>query len=103
MKTLSPNVIAAMVGLLSPSNVARVYSGRPGCGCGCKGAYRSAGPMVTRNISALQADPSKVQYGKGMDDTMCFSLENDTRYRWVYVKRSVVAAMLKQVRTAKIR
>ena len=92
IKPLSSGTIAILVRLLHPSNIVEVYSGTPGCGCGCNGTYRSSGRMVTNNIRYLQADPSKVKYGPGKDGTMCFSLETPSRYRWVYVKKAVIAA-----------
>jgi hypothetical protein len=45
---------------VDPNEVARVYSGRPGCACGCRGNY-STNPttikQICKKISALEPHP----------------------------------------------
>jgi hypothetical protein len=82
---LTPEQRVSMVKLLTPESVVMVYSGKPGCGCGCKGAYRSKGRMVTNNLKALQAAPDKVKLDEPFGDRACFALETEERFRWVYV------------------
>jgi hypothetical protein len=69
------------------SDIKRVYSGRPGCGCGCRGKYYDAGHnMVKRVYRILSKSP----------DTKChpadgiFYLENEKRYYWIYLKEGIV-------------
>ncbi len=97
-------------------NVIKVYSGKPGCGCGCRGNYRvnpahlefankergyDYGPeevnltQVKRILRELQAAelaaPGTVdvdtKVGQGPEGPITiYSLETETRFRWVYVR-----------------
>ena len=75
-------------------DVSHVYSGRPGCGCGCKGEYYFAYPgadpdgfgktapkMVKRVFNKFQKAGKELKYQDGI-----FSIETDKRYYWLYLK-----------------
>ena len=52
----------------SLSNVLRVYSGKPGCMCGCKGKYSEAGESdrsVKIIYNKVMKDPAHVIEGSG--------------------------------------
>lgn len=80
-------VTAPIVGALEPSDVRRAYSGKPGCGCGCRGTYRNGeSVLAARNIGAMRSRIGEV--GIQVDDAeIIFYLEDDKRYRWLYVER----------------
>lgn len=76
--------------------IARVYSGLPGCGCGCKGKYYDAPHrMVKRVLNILQgldedqrtpgSDGGKRKFGY---QPGIFFWETDVRYYWIYLKDS---------------
>jgi hypothetical protein len=76
------------------SDVARVYSGRPGCGCGCNGKYYDApNKMVKRVLNKLKGlteeerAPGKGRNrGLGYQDDGIFFYETEKRYYWIYLK-----------------
>ena len=79
------------------SDIARVYSGRPGCGCGCNGKYYDAPhPMVKRVLNKLKGLTEEERTpGKGRNrglgyqedvDAGIFFYETEKRYYWIYLK-----------------
>lgn len=91
--------IVALVALLTPANVKRVYSGRPGCGCGCRGKYATKGALVSRTVSELKraANLADVTVVAGNDKEVVFSVETPRRYRWVYVSANTFDALMAKV------
>lgn len=72
-----------MEATIQGKKILRVYSGKPGCGCGCNGAYYTEGPMLKRVSNIIRGNPEmKVQGVTG--EGLIFSLENDKRYYWAY-------------------
>lgn len=60
MKTFTKDSIPT----LTATNVERVYSGKPGCMCGCNGKYYDNGPMINKVLNILKNDPrTKIQDG----------------------------------------
>lgn len=53
---------------LTIDKVNRVYSGKPGCMCGCNGKYFTTGPMVKKVLNILQQDPRTMQMDGVLDD-----------------------------------
>lgn len=51
--------------MIKIDEVEKVYSGKPGCACGCLGKYWTTGPMVKRLVDYLNAYPAEVRW----DDT----------------------------------
>lgn len=76
------------------SDVARVYSGRPGCGCGCNGKYYDApNKMVKRVLNKLKGLTEEERTpgegrnrGLGYQDDGIFFYETEKRYYWIYLK-----------------
>lgn len=66
---------------ISANDIGKVYSGRPGCGCGCNGKYWEDARNIKRIVKIMNSRPSEVT-----DDGGIFALENDTRYYWAYPK-----------------
>lgn len=62
-------------------NIARVYSGLPGCGCGCTGKYWEDARNIKRIVKIMNS-----RLDETVDDGGIFALENDTRYYWAYSK-----------------
>ena len=106
--------MANMVGIgqVKVEDVVQVYSGKPGCGCGCRGNYRvnpSHLEMANKergydygrkDVSLMQvksvlhilqeaeaSGPGTVEIGEAGKNMLVYSLETEKRYRWVYVKR----------------
>jgi hypothetical protein len=86
--TTKNGMTATEIQAVTIDQVARVYSGRPGCGCGCRGKYypsiEGAEPtsheraMMTRILRQVQANPT------GATDGIIYSETN--RNYWVYLK-----------------
>jgi len=70
---------------LTVEEVERVYSGKPGCGCGCRGRYYESGPMVAKVLKLVQAAVAAGQDRNGVEGSMAY-WESETRYYWVYAK-----------------
>lgn len=48
--------------LIAAENVSRVYSGKIGCACGCKGKYYEAGsPMVKKVVRLINENGGKLE------------------------------------------
>ena len=81
---------AEVIMSLPREEIARVYSGKPGCGCGRKGSYSESKGQITRVLNAMRERASEVQMDLWEKDSEgivgCLSLEDDSRYRWVYIK-----------------
>lgn len=61
--------------------VAQVYSGKPGCACGCRGAYRQDARNIKRILTMFQAS-DEVQFEDGI-----FSITpEDGRWYTMYLK-----------------
>lgn len=48
----------AELNVLTVDLIGRVYSGKPGCMCGCNGKYYEQGPMVKKVLNRLRNDPN---------------------------------------------
>lgn len=94
---------------LTADEVGKVYSGKPGCGCGCRGKYwvhpahadaESAArgypysgseislAQVRRVLAAMQARAAEVEETDGGDGTTIYAIEDDRRYLWLYTARA---------------
>lgn len=93
---------------IKPEEIIMVYSGKPGCGCGCRGFYR-VNPMfleratkdrgysyrpeeinfttVKKVLKEMQKREAEVVVDDKMQHETIYSLEDETRYRWVYVAK----------------
>jgi hypothetical protein len=68
------------------ATVVRAYSGRPGCGCGCRGTYQEKGRIVSDNLRLMRERPEAVRMTWVEDNMVCLALETEERYRWLYVR-----------------
>lgn len=82
--------MAKHVSELTVADVSKVYSGRPGCGCGCRGKYSETGPNVKRVLSVLQT-AAKVEVQEDATETI-YALETEKRFFWVYVPKSAAVS-----------
>ncbi len=74
---------------VKPEQITRIYSGRPGCGCGCRGTYITDNPdAFARKLKFFQrnADKVKVNPGRFGDNEHIFYIEHETRYHWLYTE-----------------
>lgn len=96
---------------LKVEDVVKVYSGKPGCGCGCNGKYRvnpqhlelaskfrgydydkkeaSLG-AVHCMLTYLQQNAGEVEVLSEESDFVIYSLDTDYRYNWLFALRSNV-------------
>lgn len=88
--------------IINAKNVTKVYSGRPGCGCGCRGKYSTDARNITRVTNIVNdaltqhgtIDKTIDSYGDeflrvGMKDGIAY-FETEKRYYWVYTKHAHV-------------
>jgi hypothetical protein len=89
---------------VTADKIERVYSGRPGCGCGCLGKYYSLKDnpkMVKRVLNKFQkmerekpglfTERPENAFGLpriGFNTPNIFFVETEKRYYWLYVKKS---------------
>lgn len=63
---------------INPESIVRVYSGKPGCGCGCRGTYWDDARNIRRIVKILNSRPDT-----RFEDGIYFA-EDDARYFWAY-------------------
>lgn len=78
---------------INPETVYRVYTGKPGCGCGCRGTYWEDARNIRRVVKAINA-----RIGSGAETQInadgtpfCHLVEDGRdggpgRFQWAYVK-----------------
>jgi len=76
---------------ITPDMVEKIYSGRPGCGCGCNGNYYEPGDtsfrsMLTRTVNVFRERRNEVGVQDLLNGSLVLFIEDDTRYRWLYLK-----------------
>jgi len=72
------------------SDIRRVYSGRPGCGCGCRGTYYEAGHNMVKRIYRILSKSPDTKFQSAYTSEGIFYLENDKRYYWIFLKEGIV-------------
>ena len=72
-----------MTDRIATANIIRVYSGRPGCGCGCRGNYSDRKAQITRVRNTMMARANEVEYIDGI-----FFIEDGKRNYWAYTDES---------------
>ena len=73
---------------ITEAQVQKVYSGKPGCGCGCRGTYWEDARNVRRVLKVLQSRPDEVNV-VDCGDTFCYGIDGEDRYYWVYAYKPV--------------
>jgi len=87
---------------LDPSTIVKVYSGRPGCGCGCRGSYSTSPVSIKRIVANMKKRAHAPVLGRDIegrtwtaprigvinDDAMghdkIYFVEDAGRYYWAY-------------------
>lgn len=108
MTTTSATDAAQAVLALTADQIGKVYSGKPGCGCGCKGKYwvhpahataESAARgypyegseislrQVERVLALVKARATEATETDMHDGTKCYAVEDDNRYLWIYTAK----------------
>lgn len=74
---------------LTKENVVRVYSGKTGCACGCRGNYTDKPASITRIFNTTKPmTPYFVFDNSSLGrDTISYWFETDTRYYMVEIKK----------------
>jgi len=70
---------------IDTADVLRVYSGRHGCACGCRGTYHEAGAQVTR-VSRLVAAAPDARRMEGLGGEQVVYASTPTRTYTVYLR-----------------
>lgn len=91
---MHPMMVSKNIQKVAVDDVVRVYSGKPGCMCGCKGNYRSNPnhadadkddkpnlAQVKRVLDVLKADPN-VEYD---EESVCYHGEKEGRKYVAYL------------------
>jgi hypothetical protein len=70
--------------MIDVSIIKQVYSGKPGCGCGCRGQYWTDQRNINRVVNAM----NKLGNIKILDapGETIFSVELPNRYYWAYTR-----------------
>jgi hypothetical protein len=63
-------------------NIVKVYSGKPGCGCGCRGNYFTDERNIKRVVKAMNARQDEVKE----EVPGIFSVEDEKRFFWAYTQ-----------------
>jgi hypothetical protein len=68
---------------LTIADIVRVYSGKPGCGCGCRGTYSETKAQKTRILNTVSnlSEEYPIVESDGV-----LSIETPTRYYWIYLR-----------------
>ena len=95
------NVLTSgQINALTPDDIETIYSGRPGCGCGCNGNYTKPGDpsfkgMLTRTKKVFVERLDEVGVQDGINQVILY-IEDDTRYRWIHLKPGLFADVPKR-------
>lgn len=65
--------------MIDRATITKVYSGKPGCGCGCRGRYYTDSGMITSVVNRMNASEYLAR-----DDNGNWNVETDKRYLWAY-------------------
>lgn len=84
-KKMSRDEMLVALGGLDPERVARVYSGRPGCGCGCKGKYWSDARNIKRVVRLMKENAPHAERLDFDEKDGVAAVEGD-RFYWAYLK-----------------
>lgn len=64
--------------------IVRVYRGRPGCGCGCRGKYWEDQRNIRRVVKMMNERADEVRE----DPAGIFSVEDDKHFMWAYTRNA---------------
>lgn len=89
---MNPTTQPDTIELPTKEDIIRIYRGRPGCGCGCRGTYYEGDELTSRRVAgALRSlrdgiDQDQVEVDQMSDGQTCISRQTDSSYLWVYTK-----------------
>jgi len=67
--------------MLKPiEKVVQVYSGRPGCMCGCQGTYREDKKAIKRIYNIMAKSPDIYSYNNSIDHFACLNYSPNRIY-----------------------
>lgn len=70
---------------IDPTTIVKVYSGRPGCGCGCRGKYWDDARNIARVVKRMnESGDVKVNELTLTPDGKVYFVETESRYLWAY-------------------
>lgn len=76
---------------INPNQIGRVYSGRPGCACGCRGNYSESKRSVNHVLKLYNQTPEdRIESTQGIgDDGMIYfwDSEDGNRTYSIYLKK----------------
>lgn len=70
--------------MISPESIKRVYSGKPGCGCGCRGKYSEDPKTIKLIVGKMNRMNADKDVRIGCTDGEIFFVETPTRNYWAY-------------------
>lgn len=79
--------------MLTHNNIDKVYSGKPGCMCGCNGNYSKSDKAKKSALTRMLKTNYKVQmFSKSHDNLGCLYFDNErgTRTNAIYLKKDAV-------------
>ena len=71
--------------MIDRATITKVYSGRPGCGCGCRGRYYTDARNITRIVNAMNKRVDLMSAGGG---TRYYTGDPEARYLWAYTAKA---------------
>jgi hypothetical protein len=89
VKTARPN--AARIVIENPSLVRQVYTGKPGCCCGCNGNYSRGAAAIKAHVTrsnTLLANNVDSEWKIDVVNGSHVALDSSTRYRTIYIDQN---------------
>lgn len=75
---------------LSPEHIESVYSGKPGCACGCRGNHSKSEASIRTILRNMRANQAEKKIEDNLDNTgKIVSTETETRLYIAYLKPGV--------------
>lgn len=75
---------------ITKADIVRVYSGLPGCACGCRGTYSESKAQITRVMNMYNALPEgtkvNTSYRNGELEFVYWDSQNGNRTYTIYTK-----------------
>lgn len=65
------------------ATIAKVYFGKPGCGCGCRGNYYVDARNITRVVNRMNRSGDTIKVYEDDDGGTIYAVDGD-RYMWAY-------------------
>ena len=84
--------MALYLPLIAPHNVTRVYSGLPGCTCGCRGNYTDNKSTITRFLKLYEmTPPHRISFYENDEESFVYwDNVDESRTYTIYFKKGDV-------------